>query len=388
MYKKLPLTVLFFTLLFSAAPLAATWNDGDSVTHYLNGYVGLNNSAPDAMLTLGANSGSQGYIRFRGGTAAEGNIFHDNIYGLYLDTSANALPIRIDGSRLVLGMLGNVGIGTTAPWGKLHVYEAGDAQRPLIINSNSTLETAGKYIGMMFAGASGGVPNAVIDAYTFGANNIGLRFGTFNGALQNSMVITGVGNVGIGMTNPSDRLTVSGNVAIRSLGGSVIDASNLFISDTSTGSIGAGAGISFVGRYSGNPAEYALVATIKSMKENNTAGDYGGALAFGSHGGALTERMRIGSTGNVGIGTTIPNELLDVSGGNLASIRLTSTGAPAIRLYSTGADSGARNWALLTNLVQFGDFDISQSNTRLGNPQGAGGTSRLHIDNNGNVGIG
>ena len=38
-----------------------------------------------------------------------------------MDTDTNVKPIRIDGSALVLGMTGNVGIGTTSTTAKLVV---------------------------------------------------------------------------------------------------------------------------------------------------------------------------------------------------------------------------------------------------------------------------
>jgi hypothetical protein len=64
-------------------------------------------------LNVGATS--DGMIRLHGPSISEGNIYHDATYALHLDTSGNALPIRIDGSALILGMKGNVGIGMEFP---------------------------------------------------------------------------------------------------------------------------------------------------------------------------------------------------------------------------------------------------------------------------------
>jgi hypothetical protein len=93
-------------------------------------------------------------------------------------------------------------------------------------------------------------------------------------------------------------------------------------------------------------------------------------------------------TGNVGIGTTTPGDLLEIVGATQAALRITSGNAPYLRLYSSGtASADVRNWTISANEIQYGDFDIRQSTTRGGNPQSTG-ASRFHIDFNGNVGIG
>ncbi|GHE56676.1 hypothetical protein [Roseivirga thermotolerans] len=87
-----------------------------------NGNVGIATSSPGKLLELGSNTGRQGYIRLRSpGNSYEGNIYHTSDYSLYFDTNSNQRPIRIDGSALITGMTGNVGVGTTSPNEKLEV---------------------------------------------------------------------------------------------------------------------------------------------------------------------------------------------------------------------------------------------------------------------------
>ncbi len=80
---------------------------------------------------------------------------------------------------------------------------------------------------------------------------------------------------------------------------------------------------------------------------------------------ANTERMAIDQSGNVGIGTTTPNEPLEVVAGNVHGIRIKSTSnAPVLDFYTSGSAT-ARNWSIASNYNQGGhlEFMVSADNT-------------------------
>ncbi|MFA5999774.1 MAG: hypothetical protein WC783_02205, partial [Candidatus Paceibacterota bacterium] len=123
--------------------------------------------------------------------------------------------------------------------------------------------------------------------------------------ITEKMRILGNGNVGIGVTNPTSNLQINvDNAPYGTLGTFAIygqqtnQATNseiariFFGSGTNSGSSGA---------------------KISTLKGSDNSHD---SLAFFTSvgGAALSERMRIGADGNVGIGTLTPAEKLDVSG--------------------------------------------------------------------------
>jgi len=123
------------------------------------------------------------------------------------------------------------------------------------------------------------------------------------------------GNVGIGTTNPLAKLhTNFSNVA---LGASYNTFGDGFFSSNNTASpTGKGGSISLGGIFNGST--YGVFGRIHG-KQEGAGGTPSGFLAFETsavNGGSFTqfERMRITSSGNVGIGTTVPLAKLGVLG--------------------------------------------------------------------------
>jgi hypothetical protein len=118
------------------------------------------------------------------------------------------------------------------------------------------------------------------------------------------------GNLGFGVATPQVRLHIYGPTQITG------DARyNFILGDSTPAAVGVGGGILFSGFYK-STTNKAGFAAIRGIKENNGPGDYASAMIFSTqiNGGNQTERMRISSAGNVGIGTSTPVATLDVAG--------------------------------------------------------------------------
>jgi hypothetical protein len=95
----------------------------------------------------------------------------------------------------------------------------------------------------------------------------------------------------------------------------------LKLRDTNTAAVNVGGAIQFQGFKTSTSAIGNFVA-IDGIKENGTAADESGAFRIftSNSSGTLTEKLRVASDGNVGIGTSTPTSKLNVygSGSNLS----------------------------------------------------------------------
>lgn len=95
--------------------------------------------------------------------------------------------------------------------------------------------------------------------------------------------------------------------------------------DLRTSATGVGGGVQLAGRYTAG-GDIAGFGGIRAMKKNSTSGDFGADLILITRptGGNQTERIRILSTGLVGIGTSSPGTQLAVSGGFATAMSATT----------------------------------------------------------------
>ena len=212
--------------------------------------------------------------------------------------------------------------------------------------------------------------------------------------LTDSIISESGGKIGIGTTAPLTILDVSANGtgAGAATGGQPVVRITQEKDSTSWQDEGMGRFEFFSSDGSSNSPYNLGYVGIQNDNIGQTAPS--GALtfattAYNASGGldAATERMRITSTGNVGIGTTAPLEKLDIRGILRVSpdqISATQTGI-ILKDNGTGTNEGLNidfQSASDTNTAFIGS--ISSDNLRIG----TAGAERIRILGNGNVGIG
>jgi hypothetical protein len=126
------------------------------------------------------------------------------------------------------------------------------------------------------------------------------------------------------------------------------------------------------------------VSEIRFLETDGTNNNTGIAFATQSTASALTERMRINTNGNVGIGTTAPSTKLDVNG------TITGTSFSGAGTGLTGTASININGTVGATTATTGSFtSLAYSTTLTG---GSGivnlGSGQFYKDASGNVGIG
>jgi hypothetical protein len=130
------------------------------------------------------------------------------------------------------------------------------------------------------------------------------------------------GNVGIGTTAPNSRLEVRDITNNANTVGQMLILSSDALAADKGGRFGLGGIWDGVGGT-------ALWAEVAGLKENATSGNWAGYITFRTRpaGGAITDRLRIDSTGNVGIGTTAPSSKLHVEDATSPTLTIKNTSA-------------------------------------------------------------
>jgi hypothetical protein len=207
--------------------------------------------------------------------------------------------------RMRITAAGNVGIGTTNLLAKLHVSQAsadvysGTTLSPFSVGNtifvDNTDSTVGSFGQILFRnGSSGIIYNRIVsvrDASSQGS--LAFVTGSSSSAAER-MRIDSAGNVGIGTSVPSDYNASADNLVVGTTSGN----NGITIA---SGSAGQGSLFFADGTASGAEEAAGFLAYVHSSN----------VMIFGTQN---AERMRIDSTGNVGIGTTTPATPLHVNG--------------------------------------------------------------------------
>lgn len=159
---------------------------------YINGNVGIGTNSPTAKLeTLNTTAGVTSFKT----VGVNGYLLVDNVgSGENYYNAKKFHEFQIDGvSKMTINLNGNVGIGTSTPTGSLELVK---------LNSNLVFDLNTNGISKIISKGW----NASIDIHTFQIN------GTEN---FNQLNLNSNGNVGIGTTNPTSKLTVAGNINSR-----------------------------------------------------------------------------------------------------------------------------------------------------------------------------
>jgi len=349
------------------------------------GYVGIGTNSPSDKLTVNGNLSIFGNKIYNGSAANSAGVSFpssttriDGYNGITFHSSTTTVGSQSERMRITNN--GNVGIGASNPLRKLHVVGN------MAVNAGT-----GEYYGILMTGGESADPTITIgDWHNSSATikwdstgnylRIDSQHSTANAPIVFSgndatteyMRINSSGNIGIGTSSPDNKLDV-------------------VVTDVN---ITPNAESSAVFRRNGN--NYISILSNSSnwggilFGEETDAND--GALTYNHPSGYMVfeirdaERMRINSSGNVGIGTTAPNEKLEVTGNIRASgsykVGATDVITSGRRFYAaaaTGPSSPAYSFSGKTDTGMYRDDHGSNDRIFFS----IDGTARAYIDANG-----
>lgn len=417
----------------------------NSKNNYFAGNIGVGVTSPSAQLNLGAGSANAGTspLKFTSGTLLtnpeDGAVEYDG--NNYYITSGSIRRTIASGSAA--GAVDNGGGNVT--------LNPSTTTGSVIVNSN--VSSVGTTSGALVVGGGVGVgehlnvggnvsvagaissTTSITSPSLFGGSSASGNItidSTSNSTKGNILLAPNGGNVGIGISSPGAKLSVSSNSSsttpisntlLHLMGGDgnnssvLIDSANIspkYIGRRSQGTMASPTAVTN-GNYlldiqaagygaTGFSSTRASISLATSENWTDTA--QGTQILFSTTGAGTTtmsERMRITSSGNIGIKTQNPAAALEVaSGGTTATYGLSQTPSLIVGINNNTNPGAIKVWGTATGA--YGMIQATNGNFHLDSASGTNGlylnyynsaagftdiqAGKIRVTNSGNVGIG
>lgn len=258
-----------------------------------------------------------------------------------------------EGHATVLGVAKHLNTGSYSVNDSLYVSTTGGLTNTRPTGASELVQKIGRVVRsdastgeilVLGAGRTNDVPNNIV------AGGLTIDTDTLHVDATND-------RVGIGVDSPAGKLTIN--------------------HDNTDGVVDFTDGLMFTNNAGGGATEWSHAGIVSTGSSG-----FNGNLVFGTDGDStantsgVVERMRIDSSGNVGIGTTSPQRILDIQGASNPEIRLQSTDSTDPFLYFGDQVDAVRGGI---------GYDVSADALQL---RGYNNNTRMTIDSSGNVGIG
>lgn len=368
-----------------------------------SGNVGIGTSSPGYRLDIyqGSNAalvhianGNVGLYSWNGSTLSGwGDTVNGNGNGIFFSPSSNFIALQTNSTeKMRLDSSGNLGLGVTpSAWGSsIKALQVGAASYGSIVDLGNGVTSFGSNFyndgnGNKYVISSAAYPVQYLQDTTSGNHSWRIASaGTAGNTISftQAMTLDANGRLGIGTTSPGAALHLDTSIGpttiLRNPGASSYTSLRLY---NDINSAYRALEIDYFGStYSSGEAAWI-----------GTTGAYPLIFATGT-----IERLRIDSSGNLGIGTTSPSAKLDSAG---TSAKLTNNGSADVTVQiGPDAPSATRsgrigfitssvqkNWYIEHNWNISGSLAFTQTTTAGGSTMGS--TPAMLLDSNGNLQI-